>query len=54
MNRLGVYYILSREKLEEPVFNGRITSEKCDELFKGLIDEGKAVMVAEDGAIMDP
>jgi ring-1,2-phenylacetyl-CoA epoxidase subunit PaaE len=38
MNRLSVYYILSREKLEEPVFNGRITSEKCDELFKGLID----------------
>jgi ring-1,2-phenylacetyl-CoA epoxidase subunit PaaE len=38
MNRLSVYYLLSREKLEETIFNGRITTEKCSDLFNGLID----------------
>jgi ring-1,2-phenylacetyl-CoA epoxidase subunit PaaE len=38
MSRLSVYYLLSREKLEEAVLNGRINEEKCNDLFNGLID----------------
>ena len=38
MTRLGVYYLLSRERLEEPILNGRIDREKCETLFDGLID----------------
>jgi ring-1,2-phenylacetyl-CoA epoxidase subunit PaaE len=38
MERFSAYYILSREKLEEAIFNGRITADKCNELFNGLID----------------
>jgi ring-1,2-phenylacetyl-CoA epoxidase subunit PaaE len=38
MERLRVYYILSRERLEEAIFNGRINEEKCSELFDGLLD----------------
>jgi len=38
MERLRVYYVLSREKLEETIFNGRIDEEKCSELFAGLLD----------------
>lgn len=38
MTRLSVYYLLSREGLEEPILNGRITKEKCKDLFDNLID----------------
>ncbi len=38
MERISVYYLLSREKLDEPILNGRITEEKCNDLFNGLID----------------
>ncbi len=38
MTRFNVYYLLSRERLEEPILNGRISSEKCNTLFAGLID----------------
>lgn len=38
MTRLSVYYLLSRERLEEPILNGRIDSKKCDTLFDGVID----------------
>jgi len=38
MTRLSVYYLLSRERLEEPILNGRINADKCTSLFNGLID----------------
>jgi len=38
MTRMSVYYLLSRDQLEEPILNGRIDSEKCNDLFNGLID----------------
>lgn len=38
MARLSIYYLLSRERLEEPILNGRIDDEKCNTLFDGLID----------------
>lgn len=38
MNRLSVYHILSRETMDVPLFNGRITAEKCTEFCNSLID----------------
>jgi ring-1,2-phenylacetyl-CoA epoxidase subunit PaaE len=38
MERLQIIHILSREHLETSINNGRITKEKCAELFKALID----------------
>lgn len=38
MTRFNVYYLLSRERLEEPILNGRINSEKCENLFSKVID----------------
>lgn len=38
MGRLQVIHILSREKLETDINNGRINQEKCQQLFNGLID----------------
>ncbi|HNF72761.1 MAG TPA: FAD-binding oxidoreductase, partial [Chitinophagaceae bacterium] len=37
MERLQVIHILSREKLETEINNGRIDSEKCRQLFEGLV-----------------
>ncbi len=38
MQRFSVYHVLSREQMEVPLFNGRISAEKCTELSKTLID----------------
>lgn len=38
LNRFSVHYFLSRERLDAPLFNGRITGEKCKTLFNKLID----------------
>lgn len=38
MERLRVYHILSRETMDAPLFNGRITAEKCEEMCSSLID----------------
>ena len=38
MQRLRVYHILSREQMEVPLFNGRITAEKVEDFGKSLID----------------
>jgi len=38
MNRFSVHHILSREKTDAPVNQGRIDPEKCTALFKNLID----------------
>lgn len=38
MNRLSVYHVLSRETMDVPLFNGRITAEKCGQLCNSLID----------------
>lgn len=38
MQRLRVYHIFSREYVEFPLFNGRITAEKCRQLCDTLID----------------
>jgi len=38
MGRFQVIHILSREKLETEINNGRINSEKCEQLFDGLLD----------------
>lgn len=39
MDRFQVIHILSREKLETDVNNGRINAEKCEQLFAGLLDK---------------
>jgi len=38
MNRFALHHILSREKTDAPINNGRINAEKCDELNAKLID----------------
>lgn len=38
MQRLRVYHVLSREKMDVPLFNGRITSEKILNFRKSLVD----------------
>ncbi|MBS1777755.1 MAG: phenylacetate-CoA oxygenase/reductase subunit PaaK [Bacteroidetes bacterium] len=38
MQRLRVYHILSRETMDTPLFNGRITADKCREFCDTLID----------------
>lgn len=39
MERVRIYHVLSREMMDVPLFNGRITDEKCGEFCKaGLID----------------
>ncbi len=38
MLRLRVYYVLSREYMDIPLFSGRITAGKCAEFCKTLID----------------
>lgn len=38
MQRLTVYHILSRETMDVPLFNGRITAEKCQQLCDTLIN----------------
>jgi len=40
MNRLSVHHILSREKVDMPLNQGRIDLQKCEELSKRLIDPG--------------
>lgn len=41
MQRVRIYHILSREMMDVPLFNGRITAEKCAEFCNGLIDVTK-------------
>lgn len=38
MQRLRVYHILSREQMDVPLFNGRISADKCSEFCATLID----------------
>lgn len=38
MERLRIYHILSRESMDVPLFNGRITAEKCGQFCNSLID----------------
>ncbi len=38
MLRLRIYYVLSREYMEIPLFSGRINAAKCAEFCKSLID----------------
>lgn len=42
MNRLSVHHILSREKVDMPLNQGRIDVQKCEELGRRLIDPGSA------------
>ncbi|HEX4852508.1 MAG TPA: FAD-binding oxidoreductase, partial [Puia sp.] len=37
MNRFNVHFVLSREKMDAPISQGRIDPEKCESLFKHLI-----------------
>lgn len=39
--RLNLIHILSRERQDAELFNGRITREKCEELFKGALASEK-------------
>ena len=41
MQRLAIHHILSREKMDIPLNQGRITTEKCGELCGKLIDLSK-------------
>jgi ring-1,2-phenylacetyl-CoA epoxidase subunit PaaE len=38
MERLNLIYVMSREQQDVELFNGRITREKCEQLFKNWID----------------
>ncbi len=38
IGRLQVFHILSRERMESEINNGRINTDKCDQLFAKLID----------------
>lgn len=38
MQRLRVYYVLSREYMDVPLFNGRIDAQKTTEFCKSLVD----------------
>lgn len=38
MGRFQIIHVLSREKLESEINNGRINAEKCRQLFAGLLD----------------
>lgn len=38
ITRFALHHILSREKTDAPIYTGRITAEKCDELNDKLID----------------
>jgi ring-1,2-phenylacetyl-CoA epoxidase subunit PaaE len=38
MERFNVHYVLSRERLEEPISNGRIDINKCNMIFAELLD----------------
>ena len=38
IDRLTIHHILSREITDAPIYNGRINREKCEVLFKKLID----------------
>jgi ring-1,2-phenylacetyl-CoA epoxidase subunit PaaE len=38
LNRLNLVYIMSREQQDIELFNGRITREKCNQLFKRWVD----------------
>lgn len=38
MQRLRVYHILSREQMDVPLFNGRISADKCSEFCDTLIN----------------
>ena len=40
MERLSVYYVLSREYMDIPLFSGRISAGKCREFCTSLIDLG--------------
>ena len=42
MERFNVHYILSRERLDEPIANGRIDKDKCELLFQDAIDLDQA------------
>lgn len=38
MERFNLHYVLSQEKLEEPIANGRIDKDKCNMIFGDLLD----------------
>lgn len=38
LERLRVFHILSREFQEAPIFNGRLSAEKCNEFCENLLD----------------
>lgn len=38
MQRLRVYHVLSREVMDVPLFNGRISAEKCKQFCEKLVD----------------
>ncbi len=38
MQRLKVYYFMTRESLDAPLMNGRIDAAKCEQIFDKLID----------------
>lgn len=55
-DRLNLMHILSREHQEAELFNGRVTGEKCQELFRLLIDVSKisdAFLCGPEQMIMD-
>ncbi len=54
--RLNVIHILSREPQDTELFNGRITAEKCETLFSGVIDASRlheAFLCGPEQMIMD-
>ena len=41
LNRFILHHLLTQEKLEAPIFNGRMDQEKCKLLFKHFVDPTK-------------
>lgn len=56
LSRLSVYHILSRERSDAFIFNGRINAEKCAVFFEKLIDLEDVddfLLCGPEGMIMD-
>ena len=56
LRRLNIVYIMSREQQDIELFNGRITREKCDQLFKhwvSLTDVDVAFVCGPEGMMRE-
>jgi len=55
LNRLTLYFVLSREKVDAPILNGRIDREKCQRFFTKLLpvkDFNAAYICGPEGMVL--